>query len=187
MLELDQTHTAFPALCYFPESSPGLSWVASVGSMLDGAALLLSASDFTAEDHTLENVKGPMMAVAYGSPSLVRIGMSVGLPIQPSDLLVSLVGRASEEPPPVSVTKAEYLAALDRLQSLLSVPEDQREMCWRRFAWIRSGYDQALRGLAGLTMAPAAEWTTDRPARVGRPRLILGRPIKVDWEPGTKP
>ena len=126
LLELDQTHTAFPALCYFPESSPGLSWVASVGSMLDGAALLLSASDFTAEDHTLENVKGPMMAVAYGSPSLVRIGMSVGLPIQPSDLLVSLVGRASEEPPPVSVTKAEYLAALDRLQSLLSVPEDQR-------------------------------------------------------------
>jgi hypothetical protein len=187
LLELDQTHTAFPALCYFPESSPGLSWVASVGSMLDGAALLLSAADFTADDHSLENVKGPMMSLAYGSPSLVRIGMSVGLPIQPSDLLVSLVGRASEEPPPVSVTRAEYLAALDRLHSLLSVPEGQRETCWRRFAWIRSGYDQALRGLAGLTLAPAAEWTTDRPARVGRPRLILGRPIKVDWGPDPQP
>ena len=80
--------------------------------------------------------------------------MAVGLPIEPSELLVALVGRASEDPPPVSVTKAEYLGALDRLQPLLSIPEDQRETCWRRFAWIRSGYDQAVRGLAGITMAP---------------------------------
>ena len=28
MLELDRTHTDFPALCYFPESSPEQSWVA---------------------------------------------------------------------------------------------------------------------------------------------------------------
>ena len=49
MLELDQTHCAFPALCYFPESSPDQSWVASVGAVLDGAALLLSASDFSTE------------------------------------------------------------------------------------------------------------------------------------------
>ena len=45
LLELDQTHTAFPALCYFPESSPDQSWVASVGSVLDAAALFLSAWD----------------------------------------------------------------------------------------------------------------------------------------------
>jgi hypothetical protein len=183
LLELDQTHTAFPALCYFPESSPDLSWTASVGSLLDAAALLLSTSDLTARDDTLERVKGPMMAVAYGMPSLVRIGMSVGLPIQPSAMLHTLVGKAAEEPPAVSVTKTEYLEALDRLDAVLTVPEDQRETCWRRFAWIRSGYDRALRGLAGLTMAPAAEWTTDRPARVGRPRLIGRKPIRVEWGP----
>ena len=40
LLEIDQTHTAFPALCYFPESSADQSWVASVGSVLDAAALL---------------------------------------------------------------------------------------------------------------------------------------------------
>ena len=181
LLELDQTHTAFPALCYFPEASPDQSWVASVGSILDASSLLLSTTDLSAHDHALQDVKGPMMAVAYGGPTLVRIGMAVGLPIQPSELLVALVGRASEEPPPVSVTKAEYLGALDRLQPLLSVSDDQRETCWRRFAWIRSGYDRSLRGLAGITMAPPAEWTTDRPARVGRPRLLLDRPIKVDW------
>jgi hypothetical protein len=187
LLELDQTHTAFPALCYFPESSPDQSWVASVGSILDASTLLLSATDPSSQEHALQDVKGPMMAVAYGGPILVRIGMAVGLPIEPSELLVELVGRASEEPPPVSVTKDEYFGALDRLQPLLSVPEDQRDTCWRRFAWIRSGYDQAVRGLAGITMAPPAEWTTDRPARVGRPRLIFDRPIKVDWSLDNQP
>ncbi len=186
LLEIDQTHTAFPALCYFPEALADQSWVASVGSVLDAAALYLSASDLDAGDRPVEAVKGPMLALAYGMPSLVRIGISAGLPIEPSEPLLGLLARASEEPPPVNVSRTEYLAARDRLDSVLAVPgsESDREACWRRYAWIRSGYDPVLRGLAGLTMAPAAEWTTDRPARVGRPRLILARPIEVDWEPG---
>ena len=35
-----------------PSRSPDQSWVASVGSMLDAAALLLSASDFNSRGHT---------------------------------------------------------------------------------------------------------------------------------------
>ncbi len=46
---------------------------------------------------------------------------------------------------------------------------------------MRSSYDQALRGLAGLTLSVPAPWTTDRPAVVGRPRLVGNRPIRVDW------
>ena len=221
LLELDQTHTAFPALCYFPESSTDQSWVASVGSMLDAGAILLSASHLSAAGDVgdagdaggvgagdvgegadtaaaaaaadaaaeagLVKARGPMMAVAYGMPTLGRIGMSAGLPIEASPLLLSLMGRSGDAPPTVGVTRAEYLAALDRLTALVEVPEAQREECWRRFAWIRSGYDRALRGLSGLTMAAPAEWTTDRPARVGRPRLLLARPIRVDWDPDPTP
>ena len=192
LLELDQTHTAFPALCYFPESSTDQSWVASVGSMLDAGAILLSASHLSAAGDAaaeagMVKARGPMMAVAYGMPTLGRIGMSAGLPIEASPLLLSLMGRSGDAPPTVGVTRAEYLAALDRLTALVEVPEAQREECWRRFAWIRSGYDRALRGLSGLTMAAPAEWTTDRPARVGRPRLLLARPIRVDWDPDPTP
>ena len=32
---------------------------------------------------------------------------------------------------------------------------------------IRSGYDRALIGLAGITRTAPAPWTTDRPARIG--------------------
>jgi hypothetical protein len=181
MLELDQTHTAFPALSYFPESSPGQSWVASVGCMLDGAALYLSASDFSTEESVSDEVKGPMMALAYGLPTLVRIGRSAGLPVPPPGLLADLTAQASEPAPPISLDRDEYMAALDRLSGLLHVPDDERERCWRRFAWIRSGYDQAVRGMAGLTSAPPAPWTTDRPATVSRPRILTSRPIQVDW------
>ena len=76
MLDLDQTHTAFPALCYFPESSSEQSWVASVGALLDAAALLLSGSDFNTEAHARDEIKGPMMALAYGMPTLVIIGLA---------------------------------------------------------------------------------------------------------------
>jgi hypothetical protein len=190
ILELDQTHTAFPALSYFPEAAPDNSWVASVGSMLDGAALYLSASAFSTEEDVADESKGPMMALAYGMPTLVRIGRSAGLPIEPPAHLMGLLANASEPAPAISIRREEYTAALDRLHGLMPVPEAERETCWRRYAWIRSGYDQALRGMAGLTMAPPAPWSTDRPAAVGRPRLVTNRPIRVDWtlhRPGEGP
>jgi hypothetical protein len=184
MLDLDQTHTAFPALCYFPESSPDQSWVASVGSMLDAAAILLSTSNFSTDDHASDEIKGPMMALAYGMPTVVRIGVSAGLPLPAPELLVALIARALEPGPTpvISIGRDEYLSALDRLHPLLSVPEDDREACWREFASIRSGYDLALRGLAGLTLAESAEWTTDRPAVAGRPRILRSRALDVVWD-----
>ena len=181
VLDLDQTHTAFPALCYFPEASPEESWVASVGSLLDAAALMVSASDFSTEQHAADEIKGPMMALAYGVPTLVTIGQSAGLPIERPELVMALLARGAEPAPEISLRRDEYIDALDRLQPFLPVPEAQRERCWRRFAWLRSGYDEALRGLAGLTLASPAPWTTDRPAHVGRPRIFTNRAIRIDW------
>jgi hypothetical protein len=181
LLELDQTHSAFPALCYFPEASAEQSWVASVGTMLDGAAILISVSTSTAEEFPSDAEKGPMLALAYGIPAMARIGTAASLPIDRSVRLADQMSRFGEPAPALSIRREEYVAALERLTALVTVADGELEACWRRFAWIRSGYDQALRGLAGLTMASRAPWTTDRPATVGRPRLVTQRPIKVDW------
>jgi hypothetical protein len=181
MLDLDQTHCAFPALCYFPESRSDQSWVASIGTVLDGAAILLSASDFDTGNRLGADMKGPMMALAYGMPTVVRIGIAAALPIDPPPKLLDLISSDTANPPVIAIRMAEYLDALDRLDHLLAVPAEQRDRCWGRFAWIRSGYDRALRGLAGLTVAAPAPWTTDRPAHAARPRLLLRHPIDVDW------
>jgi hypothetical protein len=181
ILELDQTHSAFPALSYFPEATPEQSWVASLGTMLDGAAILISVSTATAEEFPRDAEKGPMLALVYGIPAMARIGSAASLPIDRGALLADLMSRFGEPAPALSILREEYVAALERLTALVTVPDEELEACWRRFAWIRSGYDQPLRGLAGLTLASTAPWTTDRPATVGRPRLVTQRPIKVDW------
>ena len=127
-----------------------------------------------------------MLALAYGMPSLVRIGMSAGLPIEPSEPLLGLLARAVEDPPTDDrhAARSTWPRWTGSTRSC-PFPRTDREVAGGRYAWVRSGYDQALRGLAGLTMAPAAEWTTDRPAKVGRPRSVLSRPIDVDWEPNA--
>jgi hypothetical protein len=181
MLDLDQTHCAFPALCYFPEATEGQSWVASVGGVLDAAALLLSASDTTPEGLPPDEARGPMMALAYGMPAMVKIGIAAALPLDRPRKLVDLLAASEGPAPQISIDRNEYLAALDRLPQLLSVDDEDRERCWRRFAWVRSGYDRATRGLAGLTEAEPAPWTTDRAAKTARPRVLSRRPIAVDW------
>ncbi|MGA2838484.1 MAG: hypothetical protein ABSF84_18030 [Acidimicrobiales bacterium] len=181
LLELDQTHCAFPALCYFPESFAVQTWVGSVGALLDAGALLISASPLRIEENTGMHHQGPIMVLAHGVPTVVEIGRAAGLPIDPPVPLLELVPDGSGTAPDISVSRDEYLAAVDRLAGTFTVPEHDREKAWLRFAAVRSSYDRALRGLAGLTLATPAPWTTDRPADVGRPRLLSSRPIAVDW------
>jgi hypothetical protein len=181
MLELDQTHCSFPALCYFPETSSVQTWVGSVGTLLDVGALLLSAAPIDLTGNAAIVHQGPMLVLAHGVPTVVEIGRAAGLPIDPPIPLVELVPDESGSAPDISITRDEYLAALDRLEGVISVPVEDREAAWLRFAAVRFSYDRALRGLAGLTLAAPAPWTTDRPAAVGRPRLVTNRPITVDW------
>lgn len=188
LLELDQTHCSFPALCYFPESDGSQSWVASVGSLLDAGALLLSASDVTLSgtDASVTH-QGPMVVLANGIPTVIEVGRAAGLPLDPPVPLLQLLPDRSGDVPDISITREEYFDALDRLAGVVDVPPVHRQDAWARFAAVRSSYDRAVRGLAGLTLGPPAPWTTDRPAVVGRPRLVTNRPIDVDWTVRIKP
>ncbi len=181
LLELDQTHCAFPALCYFPESFSAQTWVGSMGALLDAGAIMLSASPIEVGSDAAVQHQGPLMVLAYGIPTIVEIGRAAGLPIDPPVPLVELLPDSSGTAADISITRDEYLVAIDRLSGVVAIPTDGREDAWLRFAAVRSSYDRALRGLAGLTMATPAPWTTDRPAAVGRPRLVTRRPIAVDW------
>jgi hypothetical protein len=181
LLELDQTHCSFPALCYFPESDDTQSWVATVGTLLDAGALLLSANPVDWDDVSSVIHQGPMIVLATGVPTIVEIGRAAGLPVDPPVPLVQLRPDGTGTAPDISVGREEYLHALDQISGIVQVPGDQREDAWLRFAAVRSSYDRALRGLAGLTLSIPAPWTTDRPAVVGRPRLVTSRPVPVDW------
>ncbi|HEY4929225.1 MAG TPA: hypothetical protein VIH95_08730 [Acidimicrobiales bacterium] len=181
LLELDQTHCSFPALCYFPESDDTQSWVATVGALLDAGALLLSANPIQWTDATTIEHQGAMIVLANGVPTIIEIGRAAGLPIAQPVPLVELLPDGSATAPAISISRDEYMSAIDQLEGIISISDDQREDAWLRFAAVRASYDEALRGLAGLTFSLSAQWTTDRPAHVGRPRLLTNKPISVNW------
>jgi hypothetical protein len=181
ILDIEQTHTAFPILTYFPETHRDHSWVATVGTLLDASALVLAASE-TQEGETFEELeKGPMMVLVYGMPAFVRVARAASIPIGEPVGIAAVTSRFSEPAPPIAITRAEYDEAMAAVAPLIGVAPDRAEEAWRRFAWIRSSYEPAVRSLAGLTYAYPAPWTTDRAASVGRPRFLRRRVISVDW------
>jgi hypothetical protein len=186
MLDLEQTHTAFPILSYFPESDPEQSWVATVGTVLDASALVFAVSDIDFAEVFADVQKGPLTVLVYGLPLIVRIARAVNVPLDPPSRLQDFMAHAGEPAPSVSVTREEYVAAMTSLAGILDIEAGREDEAWRRFAWIRSAYDPALRALAGVTLAAPAPWTTDRPAKVGKPRFLRRRPLPVDWSVGLR-
>jgi hypothetical protein len=187
MLDLEQTHTAFPILSYFPGSDPVQSWVGTMGAVLDASALVVAVSDMDMGEAFADAQKGPLVVLVYGLPLIVRIARAVYIPLPPPTRLLDVLARSDQPAPAVSISRDEYDAALAALSGILVVTPGREEEAWRRFAWIRSAYDPALRALAGVTLATSAPWTTDRPAEVGKPRFIRRRPLHVDWSSSVPP
>jgi hypothetical protein len=181
ILDLEQTHTAFPILSYFPETRREHSWVATVGTLLDAAALMASASQTGIGQVYEESDKGPLMILVYGMPGFVRIARAASVPLPEPQEMTDLLAVAGDTPPTISISRDEYLAMMASLSPIVEIAPGRDEASWRRFAWIRSSYEPALRSLAGMTRASPAQWTTDRPAVVGKPRFLRRRPIEIDW------
>jgi hypothetical protein len=149
--------------------------------LLDAAALVVSSSDTQADESYQDIEKGPMMVLVYGMPGFVRVARAASIPIGEPMGFAEAAGHFTEPAPPITITRAEYDEAMAAVGPIIGVASGGAEEGWRRFAWIRSSYEPAVRSLAGLTFAYPAPWTTDRAARVGRPRFLRRRVIEVDW------
>ncbi|HXZ61912.1 MAG TPA: hypothetical protein VEG62_04150, partial [Acidimicrobiales bacterium] len=165
VIDAEQTHTAFPILTYFPDPRRNLSWVATLGTLLDAAALVVSTSEI--KSTVLQDAeKGPLMALVYGIPAVDRIARAASVPLPPAPDLLEITRHIASGDPvqEISITRQEYLETLAAVGHLLALPDDvDLEEGWRRFTWLRAAYDRPLRALAGLTHARPAPWTTDRP------------------------
>jgi hypothetical protein len=184
IVDVEQTHTSFPILSYFPETHVDHSWVATLGTLLDAAALLQSTWTPGTGERFEEMQRGPLLILVYGIPAIGRIARAASVPLPAPSRLPELAAHYDERAPAVSIGRDEYVGALAALSPVVHVEPGQEEAAWRRFAWTRSGYDEAVRALAGLTKASPALWTTDRAAVVGRPRFLRRRPLPVDWSRG---
>ena len=143
-VELEETHTSFPALVFFRSPQPDHSWITAAGAVLDAAALMSSTLE--------ENDPDAELCLRAGYLALRRIADFFEVPYDDDP--------APDDP--ISVARDEYDAAYDRLAAagIRLVPD--RDAAWRAFAGWRVNYDQVLITLAALVMAPYAPWSSDR-------------------------
>ncbi len=181
LVAVDQSHSAFPALSRFPPQQPDQSWVVTAGTVLDAAAIMLAvAGDGRGDDEAEREALGPpVLVLAHGIPAVVRIAQAADLDVADPPALVELIASETEAVPEISVRRAEFDQAIAFLVDAGVIDEVDVGRAWHRYAWLRSGYDTAIRGLAGLSHAPEAHWTSDRALRVGRPHFFSHRPVAM--------
>jgi hypothetical protein len=152
--DIEETHTSQPSLVFFRSISHERSWVTAAGVVLDAAALRASSLQ-------LPRSARAELCLRAGFLALRRIASYYEIPFDPDP----------RPDAPISVTREEFLAVYDALvaEGVPVLPD--REACWLAFAGWRVNYDTVLLGLAGLTMAPYAPWSSDRSLRPRNPSL----------------
>jgi hypothetical protein len=153
--ELGETHTSLAVLSFFRSPSADRSWVTASGAVLDAASLAQS---------TMAIPWAPQAGLCIRSGTLALCQIAT---------YYDIAFDADPAPDaPISIAKEEFMAAYEELGGAGVPVRPDRERCWRDFAGWRVNYDAVLLGLASLTMAPYAPWSSDRSLRTRRPRIV---------------
>lgn len=144
-VDVDESHTTFPSLVFFRSPHSEESWVTAAGAVLDGASLYASSVD-------VQRTPEAEFMIRSGYLCLRHVAGFFHLPMDqdpaPTD--------------PISVAREEFDAAYEALAEAGLPMKEDRDRAWGDFAGWRVNYDKALVGLARLTMAPVAPWSSDR-------------------------
>ena len=152
--DVGETHTSLAVLVLFRSPNPDRSWVTAAGALLDAASLAQS---------TLAIPWAPQagLCIRAGTLALREIAGFFRIPFDPDP----------EPDDPISIARSEFNDAYEQLGGYGVPVRPDRERAWRDFAGWRVNYDSVLLGLAGVTMAPYAPWSSDRSLRF-KPRVV---------------
>lgn len=143
--EIDESHTSLAALVFFRSPRASQSWVLAAGAVLDAAALMQSVIDRPFTPY-------PTLVIRAGNLALRHIADFFRVSYNPDPHFPQ---------DPISVSRAEFDEAWDRLAGQGIPLKADRELAWRNFAGWRVNYDSVLLALARLTMSPEADWIAD--------------------------
>jgi hypothetical protein len=146
-VQVDESHTSFPALTFFRSPHPDESWVTAAGAVLDGASLYVSSVD-------VPRTPDPEFMIRAGYLALRHIAEFFGIRYDPDP-------RPTD---PISISREEFDQALEHMAASGVPLKQDRDRAWLDFVGWRVNYDSVLLGLARLTAAPFAPWSSDRVA-----------------------
>jgi hypothetical protein len=160
--DVEESHTTLPALIFFRSPRAENSWVTAAGTVLDAAAITLSAIEIPYE-------VSAALCLRAGFLALRRIANYFDLP-NPQDPRYPTTS--------ICIERHEFEAVLYQLAAAGLPVKADREQAWRDFAGWRVNYDRALILLCGLVMAPPAAWSSDRAPKFALPPMMIFKKYK---------
>jgi hypothetical protein len=161
--DIEESHTTLPALIFFRSPRPENSWVTAAGTVLDAAAITLSAVEIPYE-------VSAALCIRAGFLALRRIANSFDLP-NPQDPHYPATS--------ICIERQEFDEVLHQLAAAGLPLKADREEAWQNFAGWRVNYDRALILLCGLVMAPQSPWSSDRAPKFDMPPLMVFKKHKL--------
>ncbi len=161
--DVEESHTTLPALIFFRSPRAENSWVTAAGTVLDAAAITLSAIEIPYE-------VSAALCLRAGFLALRRIANYFDLP-------------NPQEPhypaTQICIERHEFDEVLDQLAVAGLPVKADHEQAWRDFAGWRVNYDRTLILLCGLVMAPRASWSSDRAPKFDLPPIMIRKKHKL--------
>jgi hypothetical protein len=159
-VEMAESHTTFPQLVFFRSPHPENHWVLSAETVLDGAALLMTACDVPRQSRS-------ELCVEAGVSALVAVADFLGVPHRPPP----------DEDTKINLPPHVFRDALQELSEIGVPLRDDQETAWREFRRIRVRYEPLIAVLGRMTDAPRSDWSSwsDATPRHSPPLLRLGR------------
>jgi len=161
--DVEESHTTLPALIFFRSPRPENSWVTAAGTVLDAAAITLSAIEIPYE-------ASGALCIRAGFLTFRRIANYFDIP-NPQDPHYPTTQ--------ICVERHEFEEVIDQLAAAGLPIKADREQAWQDFAGWRVNYDRTLILLCGLVMAPQAPWSSDRAPQFRLPPLLLSKKHKT--------
>lgn len=156
--EVEETHTSQASLVFFRSPAPDRSWITASGVTLDAASLVNSTIDIPWSAQAA-------LCVRAGYSALRAIADFFSIPYDPDP----------QQSDPASIAREEFDDACQQLAEAGVPLKRDLDQAWVDFNGWRVNYDAALVGLASLTMAPYALWSSDRSLRTRMPPIRRGR------------
>ncbi len=141
-----ETHLAYPALIYFRSSHDYQSWVGTLGSLMDAAALIVTTV-------APADVDGETVGQAR---LLFELGRHLA-----RDFSHYFAFMENLEDCGPGVERAEFMTAVERLQHAGYRTRDPAE-AWNAFSDLRNRYGPHLNALARWLEIPPVQWVGDR-------------------------
>ncbi len=154
-VDIEESHTSFSALVFFRSPQPERSWITAAGCVLDTAAIVTSTVDRPRSGYA-------QMMMRSGFLCLRRLSDYFGIRYDPDP-------RPDD---PISVTRQEFDFVCAALEAAGVPLKADRDQAWRDFAGWRVNYDTVLIALATLVFAPPADWSSDRPVAMPKPKIF---------------